>query len=1812
MPSPLPSQHITPPEIDEPRFQGENPGKDNSNFLTLALNPKWLPAYDWADKNDVLYELLLIANATYLKDEYRSIGRLLEVITADTPIALLAKWEYHEEAARHLMQLARAAIRSPDIFQLYPPLSTSKPAAQQFKKKLDENYLIALIIEKISSDERADPSWLESLKTWVITHAVHRALHGNYQDQWLREVSTELRKACNLHPKWRAPFLLLKSSTDDFGELSRNIAYKANRLLSLRRKHQLTTDHENLLVTISKVAGRQFAEDSTPSNRHSIIPLPLRMGYKSTAKLTLAGTEAIPDEADAGLSHTEWVTPTEETGEDIFGTDTNSKDTFTHQKLQGNTVILHCTEELQYLPNSWSKPNHLELTRIREWLKNSHAHGSEATRYIAAVVGLALGLGRTFRRALDIEISSTPTREWSLNPKNLGLCRIPPRREPGWKPHTDEQRDWISVPAQQQVHYLPAEVTEILSTRIEHLKSPRTIGDLWDTSWGTSVEQHFSIELSRIAPRVTAGMLAYTLPQKIFEETGDSTFTRLLTSHPQSALPGSCAYSSWATADIAHALNSETRDTSRHDNAMGSLLDPIETKLQQSIRNATRELVALSQGGNLITFHNAYVSYVATETIAATGERPVNDPVESIRHFDFEHRFLYISDKVSNELRQARLVPIPRRLTDRIQKEYVPHLLSLSRMLEATSPELAKNIIEMLKGNNSACMPFLFFLTSDGKSWESVTEKGIGQTKLFDWPLPLNHFRHRIAKKLRQNHLDSEIIDCILGHAEVGSATCGDYSFRIWKEDMELARPALEACHTVLGFAEIPPWTGAHQPLNVQPAGTRPAKGDRPYGSAAREIDRKRRLINSVRDARIQIQTFIRGRDIADLSEDELNQLSNELLFHKNGMPHPSGYIKYRILLKRIERTGRKHGKKAKTSRLYQMAEQERSPFNEHAPSALHKFDKITSIASGITTSGITRQPTKELAITAALLLCIESRITNLKILTDILEAKNFGIVSMYGTYYLEHGKGLDGIPDNVPAQHFRISKKTTQYLDQLLSKRRENKVNKIPKVLQDIIDACEITLTTPEDEPSVEEIIQHIATIVDQVNSMTLPGIAASYLAGRIETYSLPWRDRARLEFGQAVQMPSQKSDDQIQIIDLNAAPISSAATIKTLNNSDVELQQAAAFDYLQAIENIIRNPANADKGAAIKNRKRIAIEIQKVIDSHSGMISSALLLLGKWAVELLFRKSKGKFIQLASIDRYLGALKQGFGEVGYNIDIMNCDDDDVTDFYCDLFEAIDVKNTQYVADRLGDFHKWARVQYAIPDPDWSALPALTATIRVSPGAISEREYKNALRLIMRRDKHDNDLKLNAAMLLLLCYRFALRGKDALGLARSDVDIDRENIFVYVQNNRYRRLKVPTSRRQVPLLFQLSGIEVKVLKNFLANHESVHGSDLSAPLFFDLRKKIGITESNKIKRLTINSLKAATLDNNVNLHHARHSAANAIGLALASIYAPENRKKFNRYGSSIRDDIEQVLLGRTGKTRRMIWAISRFLGHARRQTTCRNYLHFLDDFTALHVAIDTDDETIKLINATIIEDLPRLAKIDTTLLDLHEEKFAPPNVREILKLMRLIARGVAAQDAALMLEIHTDHATKLESLLVNIGERVKLSRSKFNDDNLPPLHRLLRRIKEPAWNRLIEEIPHKNHLPPDIHKPYLSDEELMQIIGNSRQIRIWESKHVQFINALIHFLDLSKDEYDLVTVLDGPSKLRELMAQHKLHPICRKDQRVQTRFQIDPIYLNDGQYKVIDRGAFAIRENDSKPVRNGVELLAVLIAFSMAEFKQT
>ncbi len=1668
---------------------------------------------------------------------------------------------------------------------------------------------MAMMLEGLPPSEADDKQWLATLRIWLLVHAIDRSFEQNVQDKHLQLVATQLRLACARGREAIEPFALIRCGVGDFDEFNRSIARRAAQVLD---DHD-ANDKRGLLYGLVHIARREHAAIGACTDPTEDFSFGSRLASEFRRRAPPIPTELRDDDSGAEAVCFQF----EDDTFDTVAVEVDETQSSAEQRLSATAVLLSSAEDQQFLPWSWNQPNPLETTHLQHWIAQGLPHDDPARAMLAASVWIARATGMSLRRATDIQIDTSLGPDWVLQRNPTCLIRQPPCRRPGWAPRSEAESMWVSDYLPEIRLPIPEPVRHILEKAILRAPDATSIGGLWHAiERQLTPEQYFRQALPAAIDRVTPGMLGRQLPQQIFRATGDATFARLIASHSRTGLPGSCAYASWSSNQVAAALalpdhphSLLSRTEVREPNAAGSRLDPVEQSLRQSIESAAARLAPVRASADPIAFHNVLTAYVTVAFLAATGARPVHDPIESATHIDVDGGHVFIDDKTSGDIRQGRLVPLVGWLNDFFQVTYPRHLGLLAGALAGAAPELAKHISELVFRPANASLPYLFLLETDDVGaidWQSISETALSASGLFEWPLPYNLFRHRFSRAMRMEGVDPEIIDGLLGHAELGSATYGDMSTRVWKEDAASARPAMTAIFHRLGF--IPPDTWSSAPLPL-PARRRTPDSNLPprhFGMAARTEHRQRRREATCADAQAAIDDYLAGRTLSDLTVDEIDTMIRLMLFYPNGLPRPTANLRYHYLQGKLDKAWAEKDRPVKIRRRYLRMTEDHSPFTEQGVGAVGHYQDLRrdlrSQLDGVAPSRLSKHACSGIA---AVLLCLENRIADVRLLQDIAAGKGVRLVTLSGRVYLEYAESLARDDTTAPVVRYEIGLETARFLDRALSAKRRAASENLPAPLRALAARMPPRLVNDGTAISLDKLIAGIANIVDQANAQTLPGVVAAFLSGRVQSYSLHWCNWIRVMTGKRVRLPEIEASG----LDLNeplegVLPAGSAVPLaEELDNIALQRNARKLYSYLRKILGV--GPDNLPRLASAERRRDIVRTLEGLLKQNAGKVSTAILLLGQWSTVLVVRmkKSRQKMNALSSVTRYVGALSPIFEQVAYRDNLFAMDDDAVTDFYERILAASAAENLGYVAERLKDFHRWAR-SHGVEDPDWAVLSVGQHRHRtVAPGLVVERDYLDALKLLTADKTHEGRL---SAFLLICAYRFGLRGAEALWLSRKDWRILDEQVVVLVRKNRIKSLKTQHAVRQVPLLFHLSELEKLVISRVLDESAARFG-DQNALLFATREKPHEVVGVSRLKRAANLALAQATGIGDLTLHDARHSFANAVAIQT---FKPALPKGWYRWNDGIPADIESILLARTGNSRRRPWAVARALGHAKPSTSLESYIHFLGEWAGELVPVKrSGTRSMGLATAIDLDALPPSATIDFQAIPPRATA-ASPSTAALVKFVRLLARGKSRDEAAAAQDIPPQVAEKLYSSLATLGSRFALNPSRSDPKPADPGDPVsfLRRFGERVWQRLLRlaaDVDSRREkllaMAPDTQLLPAPESDCSVMFGATRQLMLWEERHFAWARQMLDLLGIAGTSIRCIHSPRCDEQTRTLARQYRFAPLSpvaagKADRPIYP----DRVFVHNGQLEVMQRMAVVFSENASEEIRNSLEFCVV------------
>lgn len=605
----------------------------------------------------------------------------------------------------------------------------------------------------------------------------------------------------------------------------------------------------------------------------------------------------------------------------------------------------------------------------------------------------------------------------------------------------------------------------------------------------------------------------------------------------------------------------------------------------------------------------------------------------------------------------------------------------------------------------------------------------------------------------------------------------------------------------------------------------------------------------------------------------------------------------------------------------------------------------------------------------------------------------------------------------------------------------------------------------------------------------------------------------------------------------------------------------QRSAHEFFRAIRAAINKHAKK----ASSPRRDLDSALRSLIEEATD-VSPTCRLLGEWTRSLLWRRTRKGLLRLSSVDRYLNALSSCFEAEAYDHSLFDADAEDLTDLYARLLEvrrlskvagstssngpsdedqertSESYRTWKLAANLLRDFHRMCARELSLEDPDWSEFMGAEVPLSISPGILLEKEYLNALEVIVGDATYASFEALAPAFMLLLTYRFGLRGKEAAGLMRSDwVTTDGSPVVVLVRSNRLRALKTSTSRRQVPLLFTLTDHEQAIIEQFMTLWHGISAGDDKVPLFCNPVRPLDLLNDVKIRSDLARLIKQVTCNQNLSLHHARHTFANQVARLLlndadgcwdhvATTPVDEHHSKH----------VRSLLLSTHEVTRRSSWALARLLGHAHPHTTFRSYLHLIPDISTKLVRCKhrQGDAPIRMDKLSSVRDLNRVVVVAGYLekVDLTPVSRPPITMQSLLRFLFLFQQGSSTDAAAASTGLPSGIAQELIDELDRVDQMLA-SRPAINP-LLGGRSRLLSHISSTRWKYWIDRAAGVSTVinPDEIDRPS-GTAPLYLPIGPTRQVLLYRSEHFAMLRQVIDLWGLTPSDF-------------KVAATRQLHPM--------------------------------------------------------------
>ena len=1558
----------------------------------------------------------------------------------------------------------------------------------------DALFLVLQCQFPVGSDEQAQ----RDLRAWALIAALWHASQGHsLQDRLLAAFCTALRQAAYevAEPKWRRALMPLGHGEASFAALTKRFEgmTRVNLLKAGRSNSEIRT-----LMQIAAYAGNETdslpAESeqiSTLAALHDAIESTESPGAASQlAESNEWFVEALPFGASGHDSRND-----EDDGDSedrtVVGVDGAASSA--RQALEVEFTRFQLGAKARFLPWDWDLPVPPERRAIVRLVSHTLENPpDQSARLLAALTGLALACALSLEQTMlipmaPVDATLSSRYDWIVDLAEGVMRRLPMRRLGHWTPPSAAAGFLTHAANMLEIPIEPL-VLEVLRVAASQSLGSRFLGQLW-SSQRASVRSAFLdwVKFTKGTERLQSAMLQRVSGQVMFEATHNHVLSRLVSATRGSALPASTLYYAIRAGDLEHwhAGIVPVPATNEDINVGGSLLEPLsDGAIAGQFDRANQQTRERGDEGSWIGFHNRVVLHWDAALRAASGARPVQGLWSDFGQIDWQHGFAFIDDKSSPYADSGRLVPLPLELLASFELSYVKRHLPWVRAMLGIADTGAPP---------QESTPLLFTIQDWTTSWQLLPVSNADRRRFgIEAPLPLNVFRHRLRTQLhRQSAIDTELIDSVLGHGDGATLTHGDYSMRTWMRDADEIRPALETIYERLRIRPPPEWQEFGS-LTTQQARPRPVSTwldehpdrqhanlthQRAWFGAIRTI--KRFLDNeSARDIGIEpseapadprrkpihlepprpLDSIL--KQLSRLGTAQLDSLSRALLAQEGGMPSALGQLRYEFLLSLTEAAWDRFGLTIALGTRYVVRQFEASPFSASAPGSLALFDKLSAALDDMfapvsARSGPSLSQTLCLAVFD---LCLTSRISNRALLHSVIQdPDSWRVVRLDEGFFLEWspGQSLVATPE-ASIQRFPISLRAAWLLDAKVQKSIRLK----PAWLAGYHHAAPLTalltgLPTPrdrDDKVSIDAVLDRCCRVTEQVNAIGLPGSLAGYLAGRVMSSSLAWGEWLHARTGRwfdtspglndtaEVKKPgADLAKTRFARLDeeLDEIALTKATRLRVATGKDGSLAAVGRTMAGRALVDAVHDRISGMEEAAgiTRHRSEEAKRLAEMIHTNGNQVSSAVYLLCLWAIDMLLRPGRSRKLATNSVNRYFGALSPRLLKIAYDADIKSMDDEEIEALYADIIAiSATAKIRQDTYKALRSFHSFARVAAGLPDIDWSDLAVRDGFTLASSGYIDEQCYLHIFERLGLDHSCRGAKPWQLQVILLLAYRFGLRGAEIFGLNRSDLVTTLDPVHVRVQRNRrpnqanYTSVKTTCSRRVVPLLFRLSEQEQRALE--LLEKSLVLASRTShiCPLFALPDNPEQPTPMADVRRHLNQVIKDMTGQRGLSLHDLRHAFASktwALTQApfiawrdIGSVSPPERLKVLN------------TLLGPGSTTisRRSPWALARLLGHSHARRPLLSYVHGLGDAAQALVRVNRSTAQLGLVP----DDLScvSLNKFSDAP-SVPERRIAagstPSKPSAALHALLFLSQGRTAQEAAAFTELSVERVDELE-----------------------------------------------------------------------------------------------------------------------------------------------------------------------------------------
>lgn len=293
--------------------------------------------------------------------------------------------------------------------------------------------------------------------------------------------------------------------------------------------------------------------------------------------------------------------------------------------------------------------------------------------------------------------------------------------------------------------------------------------------------------------RLSLGRIARYLTHWGLNNDIDKLYLALLRAEPIHKLP-SLSYSQWSMSSlldvwyqyadvlfVEQSVPASLPNRKIFEQKLGSRLylpDQYLTILFH-LQKGLLQNISSSEPSKFIEYHNQYVCYIWLLLSFVTGHRPVNAPFGVSSDGNLIAKTWWISDKERRAGLAARTLVLPDTAIKQIQL-YQAHLRSLKKYFKVLDPSLSTHLQQAIDGEQNMLFLIEKTATVPGQPYQhpplEITPTRLSEQLEKSMPYPMNWYRHHCRSYLMKLGLSSQLIDCWMGHEELGEEGLGSFS----------------------------------------------------------------------------------------------------------------------------------------------------------------------------------------------------------------------------------------------------------------------------------------------------------------------------------------------------------------------------------------------------------------------------------------------------------------------------------------------------------------------------------------------------------------------------------------------------------------------------------------------------------------------------------------------------------------------------------------------------------------------------------------------------------------------------------------------------------------------------------------------------------------------------------------------------------------------------------------------------------------------------------------------------------------------------